>query len=192
MEQLSFLQDTEIEYSPLPLNIYGKGMKINPYRITRNECLQELLPLEEYDYILVGYSGGKDCTAAVLYLLELGVPKNKIVLLHHCIDGKDDTNSLLQMDWPCTRSYCQQFADVMGLNIKYSWREEGFAGELLRLGSSNPISFQEFNSDELKITTTVTWEKTKDLKSSLDEAKKNNNYEKQEEILTELKILGYR
>lgn len=192
MEQLSFLQNTTIPYYPLPNNIYGNGININSFRITRNVCMQEVLPLEEYDHILVGYSGGKDCTAAVLYLLELGVPKDKITLLHHCIDGKEDNNNILQMDWPCTKSYCQQFADVMGLDIRYSWREEGFAGELLRLGASKPISFQEFNSDELKITTTEKWNKTKELKKSLVESKNNNDYEKQEEILTELKILGYR
>jgi 3'-phosphoadenosine 5'-phosphosulfate sulfotransferase (PAPS reductase)/FAD synthetase len=191
MEQLSFF-NTDIPYSPLPANIYGKGIRIKPNKITRNEHLPELLPLEDYDYILVGYSGGKDCTAAILYLLELGVPKNKIKLLHHCIDGKDDDNNLLSMDWPCTKSYCQQFADVMGLDIKYSWREEGFAGELLRLGASKPIAFEEFNTDNLKVTTTETWEKTKALKKALEEAKRNNDYEKQEEINTELKLLGYR
>lgn len=193
IEQLSLLEKFENEkYVPFESAIYGKGIKINPFRITRNNCLEEIVPLEEYDHILVGYSGGKDCTAAVLYLLELGVPKEKIILLHHCIDGKEDNNNNLQMDWPCTRSYCQQFADSMGLKIKYSWREEGFAGELLRLGGSKPIAFEEFNSNTEKVTTTTTWEKTIELEKLLEQAKLNNDIEKEEEILIDLKKLGYR
>lgn len=191
-KQLLLLALENKKYVPFKSNIYGKGITINPFRMTRTNGLEEILPLEEYDYILVGYSGGKDCTAAVLYLLELGVPKEKITLLHHCIDGKDNDNEILKMDWPCTRDYCQQFADNMGLNIKYSWREEGFSGELLRFGGSKPIAFEELDSNTEKITITNTWKRTIELQESLEQAKSNNDVEREEEILIELKKLGYR
>lgn len=46
----------------------------------RKIYLPELLPLEEYDLIVVLLSGGKDSIACFYKLLELGVPKEKIEL----------------------------------------------------------------------------------------------------------------
>ncbi|MBT4947243.1 MAG: hypothetical protein HON27_13890 [Candidatus Marinimicrobia bacterium] len=54
--------------------------------------------LMSYDKIIVMFSGGKDSTACVLKLFNLGVPKEKIELWHHDIDGKGDQF----MDWPVT------------------------------------------------------------------------------------------
>ncbi|MFJ7891374.1 hypothetical protein ACIQYL_25430 [Lysinibacillus xylanilyticus] len=39
-----------------------------------------LLPLSEYDHIIISESGGKDSMACLFYLLDLGVPKEKIEL----------------------------------------------------------------------------------------------------------------
>ena len=47
----------------------------------------ELASLQSYDHFVVGFSGGKDSLAAVLHLLELGVPKERIELAHHLVDG---------------------------------------------------------------------------------------------------------
>lgn len=74
--------------------IYGKGISIKPRVDGRKDSkhfesiyLPELLPLEEYDLIVVLISGGKDSIACFYKLLELGVPKEKIELWHHDIDG---------------------------------------------------------------------------------------------------------
>ena len=40
-----------------------------------------------YDHIIVAFSGGKDSLALVLLLLLLGVPKERIELWHHEVDG---------------------------------------------------------------------------------------------------------
>lgn len=60
--------------------IYGKGIKLKPRVDGRTDSehfkkiyLPELLPLEEYDLIVVLISGGKDSVACYLKLLELGV-----------------------------------------------------------------------------------------------------------------------
>lgn len=65
--------------------IYGKGIKLKPRVDGRTDSehfkkiyLPELLPLEEYDLIVVLISGGKDSVACYLKLLELGVPKERI------------------------------------------------------------------------------------------------------------------
>ena len=70
--------------------IYGKGIRIRPGMDGRKDSshfrkiyLPELLPLEEYDLIVVLLSGGKDSVACFYKLLELGVPKEKIELWHH-------------------------------------------------------------------------------------------------------------
>ena len=94
--------------------VHGQGIRIYPRTIGRTDTkhfrdiyLSELLPLEEYDLIVVLFSGGKDSTACFLKLLELGVPKEKIELWHHDIDGGNPTR---HMDWRCTGNYVRAFA----------------------------------------------------------------------------------
>lgn len=78
--------------------------------------------------ILVAFSGGKDSIAMVLYLLELGIDKARIHLHHHLVDGAGDNI----FDWPCTESYCQAFADALGLSLFFSYRKGGIAREIYR------------------------------------------------------------
>ena len=107
----------------------------------------ELLPLEEYDRILVGFSGGKDSVACVLHLVrqlrERGIePADRIELWHHCVDGEPGTPGIL--DWPCTEAYCETFAQSFGLPYYRSWREGGFLREMQRNGTPTaPVTFQE-------------------------------------------------
>lgn len=49
-----------------------------------------------YDPIVVAFAGGKDCTAALLHLLERGADPRRIELAHHDIDAGGPT----LMDWP--------------------------------------------------------------------------------------------
>ncbi|SMC52995.1 phosphoadenosine phosphosulfate reductase domain-containing protein [Pedobacter nyackensis] len=94
--------------------------------------------LIHYDKYIVYFSGGKDCTACVLLLLESGIPKEKIELWHHNIDGQGEKF----MDWVCTPAYCQAFADAFGIDIYFSWKEGGFLREMLRKDSlTAPTSF---------------------------------------------------
>ena len=127
--------------------IYGKGISILPFipgkRETRYEqsiYLEKLLPLEEYDLIIVLYSGGKDSTVSLLRLLEMGVPKEKIELWHHEIDGGHPTR---RMDWPVTQAYVRAFSEAMGIKLRTSWRVGGFFGELYRVGASYPIEYED-------------------------------------------------
>ncbi len=64
--------------------------------------------LDTYATIIVAFSGGKDSVACVLHLLELGVPRERIELWHHDVDGREGSTL---MDWPVTRAYCRAFAD---------------------------------------------------------------------------------
>jgi 3'-phosphoadenosine 5'-phosphosulfate sulfotransferase (PAPS reductase)/FAD synthetase len=81
-----------------------------------------------YDRVIVAYSGGKDSTACVLWAIEAGIPRERIELWHHLVDGEGPA----LMDWPCTKSYCARIAGALGLPIYYSWREGGFEREMLR------------------------------------------------------------
>ena len=85
--------------------------------------------LASYDHIVCAFSGGKDSVACVLRLLEVGVPREKIELWHHDIDGREGSK---MMDWPVTRAYVSRFAEALGLKIYFSWKKFGFEGELLR------------------------------------------------------------
>lgn len=98
-----------------------------------------LLPLDEYDYIIVSFSGGKDSVALALHLLDLGVPKDKIQLWHQLIDGADKP----LMDWPCTESYCTAFGKAFGLRTLFQWRHGGFEREMCKTNDRiAPVSFQ--------------------------------------------------
>ena len=125
--QLSFFKDDYIKDKDCTINtpvtlgnkdtsIYGKGVSIKPRVDGRTDSehfkkiyLQELLPLEEYDLIVVLFSGGKDSMACYFKLLEMGAPKEKIELWHHDIDGGHPTR---RMDWRCTQNYCKSFAEA--------------------------------------------------------------------------------
>lgn len=120
--------------------IYGKEVCITPKvcgrtdsRHFREKFLGHLFPLEEYDLIIVLFSGGKDSLAAYLHLLELGVPKSKIQLWHHDIDGGHPSR---RMDWRCTQNYCSSFAEAENVPYLVSYRKNGFFGELYRIGTS--------------------------------------------------------
>lgn len=106
-----------LKYDPAPNNYYdlvGRG---------------RLLPLSRYDKIIVAYSGGKDCTAATVHLLEMGADPHKMELWHQHVDGVGDEQF---MDWPCTERYVK--AAGLGLNIpvRFQWKDKGFLGEMMR------------------------------------------------------------
>jgi len=107
------------------------------------------LDIHSYDYYIVTFSGGKDSTALVLYLLDQGVDKSKIELWHHDIDGREGSTL---MDWPITRDYCRKFAKAFDLPIFYSWKQGGFEREMLRNNSRTaPIVFEDENYNLVKV-----------------------------------------
>ena len=127
--------------------IYGAGTRIRPCwpgkkttAYEKKTFLPELLPLEEYDQVIVLYSGGKDSTAAYYKLRELGVPKEKIELWHHDVNGGHPDR---RMDWPVTQAYVRAFAQAEGVPLRLSWRIGGFWAEVYRLGASLPIEYED-------------------------------------------------
>lgn len=142
---IDFIKDADCtKETPVKLGvpdapIYGKGIKLKPRVDGRTDSehfkkiyLPELLPLEEYDLIVVLISGGKDSVACYLKLLELGVPKERIEFWHHDIDGGHPSR---RMDWKCTQNYVKALADAEGIKLRVSYRVNGFFGELYRISS---------------------------------------------------------
>lgn len=98
------------------------------------------LDLHSYDKYIISFSGGKDSTSCLLYLLDQGVPKQKIELWHQDIDGRDKQF----FDWEVTPDYCRRFAEAFGIKIYYQWREGGFRRELFRENSRTaPTHFEQ-------------------------------------------------
>lgn len=85
--------------------------------------------LNSYDTVIVAYSGGKDSTACLLHLLDMGVDKDRLELWHHDVDGQEGSDL---MDWSVTRAYCRRIAEAFGIPIYFSWKVGGFEGEMLR------------------------------------------------------------
>lgn len=134
-------------------SIYGKGVRIKPGVPGRTDTeymkkvfLPKLLPLENYDLIVVLLSGGKDSIACYYKLLELGVPKDKIEFWHHNIDGGHPSR---RMDWRCTQNYVEAFSMAENVPLRVSWRVNGFFGELYRIGASEPIQWRDPDTHEI-------------------------------------------
>ena len=115
----------------------GERPPIRPGALDTPRTQQALLQrLDSYDLIAVGFSGGKDSIACVLRLLELGVPKSKLQLWHHTVDGRPDgigagVPDLPFADWPVTTAYVRRFAAEFDVPLRMSWISKGFLGELL-------------------------------------------------------------
>lgn len=93
-----------------------------------------LLALDEYDHIIIFYSGGKDSLTALLHILEMGVAPGHIELWHQSIDGRPRIFGGRPglMDWPVTEGYVIATAEALGLTLRWQWKEGGFEGEMLR------------------------------------------------------------
>lgn len=85
--------------------------------------------LASYDCIVVAFSAGKDSLACLLHLIELGVPREKIELLHYEVDGREGSTL---MDWPCTPDYCRAVARTFEVPIFFAWKVGGFEGEMMK------------------------------------------------------------
>lgn len=95
--------------------------------------------IHSYDKYIVSFSGGKDSTATFLYLLDNGIPKDKIELWHQEIDAREQTF----FDWEITPDYCRRFAEAFGVKIYFQWKQGGFLRELMRDNSLTAPNFFE-------------------------------------------------
>ena len=110
--------------------------------LARKPDTRDLLPLHEYDRILVSFSGGKDSLALVLDLLERGVPRERIQLWHQCVDGEAGVDQPF-VDWPCTESYIRAVGKALGVRVLFQWRLGGFLGEMLKENArTQPVRFE--------------------------------------------------
>ena len=125
-------------FAPAPASLPAPEAKV--LFLAHPEAGTEAAPdLPSYDRILVGFSGGKDSIAAVLDLLERGVPKDRIELWHHDVDGGGRN----LMDWPVTPAYCRAVASDLGIPIYFSHREGGIEREMLRHEEATaPVVFE--------------------------------------------------
>lgn len=105
--------------------------------------------LDDYDRFIVFFSGGKDSVACFLWLLEQGIPVEKIELHHHYVDGREGSEL---MDWPITPDYCEKFAEAFGVRLSNSWKEGGFEREMLRDNSATaPVHFSTQSGEKRQI-----------------------------------------
>lgn len=68
--------------------------------------------------IFVVFLGGKDSVVMVLYLLDLGILKEWIILYYYEVDGYGEDF----FDWLCIFSYCKVFVEVFNLFFVFLWR----------------------------------------------------------------------
>jgi len=104
--------------------------------------------LGSYDKILACVSGGKDGVSSLLLLLEAGVPRDRIEIHHHLVDGRGPNF----MDWPVSSSYVKKLGEALGIRVVESWREGGFLREMLRDDQSTaPVSFETLDGEVVTV-----------------------------------------
>lgn len=104
--------------------------------------------LYSYDRYIVSFSGGKDSTALLLFLLDNGVPKEKIELWHQEIDGR----MAPLFDWEVTPDYCRKLGEAFGVPVFYQWKEGGFMREMIRENTTTaPVHYERVNGDVIII-----------------------------------------
>ena len=107
----------------------------------------ENFDLYSYDRYIVSFSGGKDSTALLLFLLDNKVPKEKIELWHQEIDGRGAS----LFDWEVTPDYCVKLGQAFGIPVLFQWKEGGFQREMTRHGElTAPVCFQKPDGTVLK------------------------------------------
>lgn len=105
--------------------------------------------INEYDYILVSSSGGKDSFGCLVECLRSVEDKGKIELWHQCIDGKNcDTN---YMDWPVTEDYFRKVAVHLKIKFYFQWKQGGFYREMHR--ENQLTAPTQFENDQGKVIT---------------------------------------
>lgn len=98
--------------------------------------------IHNYETYIIAFSGGKDSVVAFLSLLEQGVPRSKIELMHHRVDGYSEDEKRV-FDWPVTDAYVQAFADAFGVKVYFSGKVGGIAGEMFRTNErTKPMLFE--------------------------------------------------
>jgi 3'-phosphoadenosine 5'-phosphosulfate sulfotransferase (PAPS reductase)/FAD synthetase len=96
--------------------------------------------------VIIAFSGGKDSVAMVLRAIyDFKIPKSQIELWHHEVDGMGEN----LFDWKCTPSYCQAFADAMGVPLLFSYSYGGILKEMYRENDyRQPMFFQKVAGGE--------------------------------------------
>lgn len=121
--------------------IYEQASLFEEVQQSESPRKDKLADLMSYDKIIVSSSGGKDSVACALYLLDLGIPKENIILWHQAIDGAP--GDIQFADWPITEPYVRAFGKALGIKAEFQWRLHGFYGELMRENSrTNDVQFE--------------------------------------------------
>ena len=99
------------------------------------------------------------------------MPIEKIELWHHDIDGGHPTR---RMDWPCTVNYVRSFSQATGAFLRLSWRQNGFWGEVYRVGSSYPVQYEDDGIKTCKLSKLQ--ERSQELRESIMESEELREY----------------
>lgn len=111
----------------------------------------KLYDLDKYYRIIVSFSGGKDSLALVLYLLDQGVPPEKMELWHQEVEGSLNYRKPL-FDWPSTHGYVQAIAKHLGIDLWFQFRAYGIRGELFKTNRmSQDIWYYKNDEEELAV-----------------------------------------
>lgn len=164
---IDFIKDADCtKETPVKLGvpdapIYGKGIKLKPRVDGRTDSehfkkiyLPELLPLEEYDLIVVLISGGKDSVACYLKLLELGVGWNRCSCMM-CIFSTPRLFAGVKELFPDDYAALRHDEEVLGFTLDNKKNLDEFIGDTQSCvcwkdkAAIHSILTGEFNTDDI-------------------------------------------
>ncbi|WP_233163025.1 MULTISPECIES: phosphoadenosine phosphosulfate reductase family protein [unclassified Cohnella] len=123
-----------------------------PQNVQEGEPI-ELLPLHEYDVVVVHISAGKDSMGSFFQLIKNGVDLSKVELWHQAVDGHGEEHQEF-WDWPCTEPYIEAVGKKFGVPVYYQWRRGGLYGELMRENSYTGDVFYKEGDQTICLPTT--------------------------------------
>lgn len=113
----------------------------------------QLLPLNDYDIVILNISAGADSMGCLFELKKQGLDFSKLELWHQCVDGRGDQYHEF-WDWPCTESYIESVGQYFGVPVYYQWRDRGIYGEMMRENQLSGDVFYSEGEATVKLQTT--------------------------------------
>ena len=113
----------------------------------------DLLPLNDYDVVILHLSGGADSMATLFELKKRGLDFSKLELWHQAVDGKGDDYKEF-WDWPVTEAYCEAVGTYFNVPVYYQWKRGGLYAELMRENSLTGDVLYEENGSTVCLPTT--------------------------------------
>lgn len=105
---------------------------------------RDVLPLTDYDRIIISMSGGKDSLACAIWLKQQGIDMGKVEFWHQSVDGMG-ADRQPYFDWPFTEGYNRALAQEFGVRLAWQWRAGGLRQEMYKENAKSGNEWHQYD-----------------------------------------------